>query len=293
MKFVLILLCLFSTFAKRPKTRDEFFPKQAAHSAAATRAYEIQRLTAMKSEHDAAESAHFLEREAEASRMEQCQLTGGVLLQTTDLPASGRRNGDPCDQSAQCASNLCICKHWGGMECSKYEHDALDLSFQSWASTFAVTGGTTLADIRAAVHDPTGAYCKKSMTSFASFSDQQTCGGPNGNIGYKMELFWTQDCTKDAWFRIGFDWGNGGAIVLDDVIKTLVVQDIPNNWWGGSWSSASGVSTIHASITPGSHTLQFYGFEPCCDGGASIQYSTDGTTWQAVDNNFSLGPCVV
>jgi len=294
MKFVILLFCLFAVFAKSKKHREDFFlPKYSNPSASLSKAYELQKLTAMKNQLIATETQHYLDRHAEMTALERCELTGGILLQAKDLPSDNRQNGDPCTQDHQCASSLCICKRWGGKECSSALHEALELNYQSWRSVYLVTATQSVDFIRSLVLDPTEGYCKKSLTSFLAFSNHALCGAYT-DIGFKMELYWTQDCPKDVTFRIGVDWGRGGWIIFDDQVVTTIIQAVggPGNWWNGDWSSQYVFSTPKLSVGIGEHSLQFIGFEDANDGDESIQFNT-GSTWMTVDDTFSLGPCQI
>jgi hypothetical protein len=81
-------------------------------------------------------------------------------------------------------------------------------------------------------------------------------------------------------FELAPDAGFGGALYLDGV---LLDQDGTDLWWGGSWSSTSELlmGTI-ASLTQGSHVLEAFWAEGCCNGGQGGRFSTDGQNWQAL-----------
>jgi len=86
---------------------------------------------------------------------------------------------------------------------------------------------------------------------------------------------------------MGEDWGNGGTAIVDGTSYGY----ISTGWYAGGWAKAVATPTLVFGAGP--HTVQFIGFEDCCDGGGPVQYiaPNKGGDWASVDNTFSLGPC--
>lgn len=84
-------------------------------------------------------------------------------------------------------------------------------------------------------------------------------------------------------FRIAPDFGFGGAAFLNGA----PVAHNPNDmWWGTGWGDSNQLFLFGAMLAAGSHVIDVYGQEGCCDGPTAGQFSRDGgQTWTA----FGLG----
>lgn len=133
---------------------------------------------------------------------------------------------------------------------------------------------TTIDSLAAAA--PTAGYGSTTLTSFDSVSNQNVfVGGTNSNIAFRYNVSFSS-ADIGAWsFRIGPDFGNGGAVFLDG---TLMGFKTNNMWWGGSYASTTQDFEFLASLTAGNHVLQIYGLENCCDGNQQAQFLTPGGT---------------
>jgi len=78
------------------------------------------------------------------------------------------------------------------------------------------------------------------------------------------------------WVEIGPDFGLGGAVFLDG---TAVAFNNDNLWWAGSWADPNELLSWNGALGAGSHRLDVYGQEDCCDGGSAGRYSLDGLSW--------------
>lgn len=234
-----------------------------------------------------------------SSLIEQCEQGNPVFLEASvsDLPASGRRNGDPCAHPSDCASGYCLCQPYGGKEChGSPQLDELVFSWHSWESpSFQVASGASKDTLLAQEPKvaPTTGYCKKNVDSWKSFTNRGICGGSrSSNIGQLITLAWHQQCDQYGSFRIGVDWGYGGGIIINDELFTVVPSNVNFNWWSGNWGASSGVVVIPERLwVKGWHTIQFIGFEPCCDGAEEIQFKNRVGDWKTVDESFCFGPC--
>ncbi len=86
-------------------------------------------------------------------------------------------------------------------------------------------------------------------------------------------------------FRVGVDFGMGGAMFLDGVAVDLRSNDM---WWGGDFNNAAGVFSASAALSAGNHVLTVYGFEGCCDGGQNAQFRAQGQQWTSFASTDGL-----
>jgi hypothetical protein len=169
----------------------------------------------------------------------------------------------------------------------------VSMSWQSWSSSYNVGANPTAQEILGEIHEPSTGYCRQTLNSLASLSNQGICGGSNNNIGEAITLEWYQLCDQYGQFRIGVDWGAGGAIILDGELVLSIPSNTPINWWAGNWEAGSpNVLTLgEREYKQGWHKIQFVGFEPCCDGNQSIQFKNRVGDWKSPDEGFCFGPC--
>ena len=104
-----------------------------------------------------------------------------------------------------------------------------------------------------------------------------TAGGVDENLAYHDSVTFTvTGATEGTWsFRIGVDFGYGGALLVDG--QALQTQD-HDMWWAGSYSNPSQYLAGSIFLSPGTHTLDVYGAENCCDGAIQGQYLEPGAT---------------
>ena len=86
-------------------------------------------------------------------------------------------------------------------------------------------------------------------------------------------------------FRVGVDFGMGGAMFLDGQAVDFRGNDM---WWGFDFNNAAGVFSATAALAAGNHTLSVYGFEGCCDGGQNAQFRAAGQQWTTFSNADGL-----
>ena len=59
------------------------------------------------------------------------------------------------------------------------------------------------------------------------------------------------------------DFGFGGGVLLDGVEVAFNPNDM---WWGGNWGANSQIFSFTSTLAAGSHSIDIYGQEGCCDG---------------------------
>lgn len=142
------------------------------------------------------------------------------------------------------------------------------LDFAVNKSTYVVSATDTVATLMAAFNATPNlsGSCSKTVTSFNGVGPS-TCGSATQDettlMGASFNL-----ASAGAWdFRIGPDWGRGGAVIVDGQLAKLVTGDW---WWSGTW----GNQTIETDLklAAGNHTVQWLGFEGCCSGSMDVQF---------------------
>jgi hypothetical protein len=167
------------------------------------------------------------------------------------------------------------------------------MTWQSWQSTFEVPEGISPSRLHAQVHPPSPGYCRRDLSSLENIGNQAVCGGSASDIGEMITIEWHQDCDEYGSFRIGYDWGRGGGIIIDHELVVTVPSNAAQNWWAGNWNQGlPNVATVEERVFfKGWHKVQFIGFEGCCDGNGQIQYKPRNGDWQVVDRMFRFGSC--
>lgn len=95
---------------------------------------------------------------------------------------------------------------------------------------------------------------------------------------------------QNWWFQFSPDAGLGGEMYFDG---NLVERNTTDLWWGYRWSRGSELlEAVIDGLDSGTHTLDLFWAEGCCNGGQSGRFSVDeGATWLAVstDNLNAVG----
>lgn len=130
----------------------------------------------------------------------------------------------------------------------------------------------------------TAGYGDKTLTSFDNVSNHGAFAGPSSNIAFHYNIQFNAASSGSWGFRIGPDFGYGGAVYLDGHVIAYKTNDM---WWAGSYGSSSQVFDFSSLLSSGNHSLDIYGLEGCCDGGQQAQFKLAGassyTTFSAAD----------
>jgi hypothetical protein len=112
--------------------------------------------------------------------------------------------------------------------------------------------------------------------------------GSSTNLAYRFSVtFEVTGAAAGPWsFRGGVDFGNGGAMLLDDTVLDYASTDL---YWENGWTG-SGVLTGTLDLQSGTHTLRLYGLEACCDGVQTAQYRIGDGEWITFASNDGLLP---
>ena len=117
------------------------------------------------------------------------------------------------------------------------------------------------------------------VPSYDALTSQSLFGGFNNNLALHTTVdFSVSAAQAGSWsLRIGGDFGYGGAVYLDG---TALGFKSTAMWWNFSWiDSAQSFQFFGVPITAGTHKLELFALEDCCDGGQSGMFSRDGVTF--------------
>lgn len=172
------------------------------------------------------------------------------------------------------------------------------LRFHSYRFTFtnAMVTADSFVNAHKASAQPDG-YCSRDLPSHTNFNNNDVCGGPNNNIGWKFDHDFFEPTAQGTWqFQFGIDWGWGGFCYLDDdvfnaaagtwgtAVLSIFTRSYSNIetqlWWSGSWSNPAVFRTSDFTVSAGRHRLTCYAAENCCDGRQSAQYRRNGGAWR-------------
>ena len=129
--------------------------------------------------------------------------------------------------------------------------------------------------VDAAVAISSVGYGSTNVDFYDNISNHSLFGGPSQNIAFEstIDVNVTSADAGEWGFRFGVDFGNGGAVFLDSVVRAFNSNDM---WWNYSYSTPSQYFEFNAILNAGDHQLKVYGLENCCDGGQEAQISRSG-----------------
>ncbi|HEY4395006.1 MAG TPA: CCXG family PEP-CTERM protein [Polyangia bacterium] len=116
--------------------------------------------------------------------------------------------------------------------------------------------------------------------------------GTSNNIAYhEAVVFTVSPAQVGTWsFRWGVDFGLGGTLLLDGVELQSRWTDM---WWGGGFTDPTEYLSGSANLTAGTHIIEVFGFEACCDGAGNAQFMPPGGAWQDINTtNLTIAPNV-
>lgn len=122
---------------------------------------------------------------------------------------------------------------------------------------------------------PGAGYGEAQLSAYDNVSNHGVFAGPSQNIAFRFDVLFHAASAGQWSFRIGPDFGKGGAVFLDGVAVGFKTNDM---WWAGSYSTTSQDFEFTASLTAGNHSLDIFGIEGCCDGGQQAQFQAAGNT---------------
>ncbi len=163
-----------------------------------------------------------------------------------------------------------------------YDTRAYTGGAQSSAASYAATVEALVATAF------TSGYGSTTLNLYDNISNNRIFGGTQSNIASRS-VFDFGATTAGSWdFRIGVDFGLGGAVFLDGAALTYRATDM---WWGGTYSATQSFA-VTAPLAAGNHELKVYGLEGCCDGGMQAQFRAPGGNWTvfSASDTLNLAP---
>jgi len=214
--------------------------------------------------------------------------TGRELVQERRLPArQGTRGGG---RAGALVSALALGAAVAGGIASGRSAEAAapdpNIGAVSFATRYVPSASPSSAAQAIAVYQAapasTPGYCIAAIVALPGASNHAVCAGSRTAIGFHVAVPFSV-AAAGAWsFRAGADLGDGGTLLVDGHEVASHWYDM---WWAGSWSNSAQILQGSAALAAGTHLLEVYGFENCCDGGWGAQLQAPGGSWQDVDTS--------
>lgn len=138
--------------------------------------------------------------------------------------------------------------------------------------TRSINNGINNTDFVSTWNNQTSAVTSTSLTEFSEyFSGNNTISHLSIDFSAAGTGSWT--------IQAGLDAGYGAALFVDG---SLIENRTDDLWWSYNWNNSDVLSATSA-IASGSHTIDLYWAEGCCNGYSSGRFSTDnGANWQTL-----------
>ncbi len=127
---------------------------------------------------------------------------------------------------------------------------------------------------------PTGSWNPPGYSSPLNISNQGLVGGSATDIAFHYQVNFTSVAGSLS-AQMAPDFGLGGGVLLDGSQVAFNPNDM---WWGGAWGNTSQIFSFSSALAAGSHTIDIYGQEGCCDGFTGF----DAQFTPAPDNGATL-----
>lgn len=157
---------------------------------------------------------------------------------------------------------------------------------------YQVQAGDTYADLLIQ-HQAGNLLSSNTISSVAGITAPIEAGV---NSNYSMLITTTLNISVGGTyeFQVGTDWGLGGAsVIIDNGDGSLVDQFVTtqNVWWNDDWNDPDVFSSVVTLGAGSSYDLAWLGFEDCCGGSASIQFSFNGGAFTSL-TELNIAPFV-
>ncbi len=153
--------------------------------------------------------------------------------------------------------------------------------------------GSTAAAIAAfdALAASSGGYGCAGVATLDGVNNSGQFGSNSGIAYHEAAVFTVSPAQVGTWsFRWGVDFGEGGTLLLDGVELQSRWTDM---WWNGGFTDPSQYLAGTANLAAGTHIIEVFGFEDCCDGSGNAQFMPPGGAWQDINaTNLTLVPTV-
>lgn len=164
----------------------------------------------------------------------------------------------------------------------------------TFASGYSTAGTQTSAaayrsTVLAAVAKPTAGYGTKTLATFSGVNNAALFGA-NSNVATEYKLDFSVASASAYSFRFGVDFGNGGAVFLDGVQVAYSTTDM---WWNNNYNTPSQFLAFTSTLSAGAHTIEVFGLDSCCDGGAQGQFkAASAAAFTTFSNVDGMNPAV-
>ncbi|MFK7896359.1 MAG: CCXG family PEP-CTERM protein [Myxococcota bacterium] len=167
---------------------------------------------------------------------------------------------------------------------------ALDFRVDFRNSTYQTQVGDTFSDLLAQHESET--LIQSSITQgLENISTSIYAGGVTNNYSMLMTTTIDIDMSGEYEFRVGTDWGRGGAAALIDdsdgsiLYERVITDDV---WWSNDFNNSDVFATSFSFTAGESYSLYWVGFEGCCGGSTTAFFSVDGGAFETfTDPNFA------
>jgi hypothetical protein len=126
-------------------------------------------------------------------------------------------------------------------------------------------------------------YGSTTLDQILNTSNQNSIGGTDSNLAELYTVSFVLSSPTLIYFRAGGDEGWGAALIADGYSLQQRFGLDSDMWWAENWNISSQYLEGGVYLGAGQHTIQWLGFENCCDGNSEMDFSTDNQqTWEVV-----------
>ena len=169
---------------------------------------------------------------------------------------------------------------------------SLDVTFTD--SNYQVSNTDTFADLLAA-HNAANTISTTNVSALDNVDTSVYAGNISGDYSVLMSATLNIKDAGNYEFRVGTDWGRGGGVALFETSTNTLLQEMvdPSDiWWSNNWNHGDVIYTSYNFAANTEYTIMWVGFEGCCAGSSTIQFSYEGSPFQLANVN-NLTPHVV
>jgi hypothetical protein len=116
----------------------------------------------------------------------------------------------------------------------------------------------------------------KGLTSLADVNNANVFGGVNSGIGSHYRVVVSAPVSGPLAIRVGLDFHRGAVLLVDGQVLDFRNTDMYSPHFTNPAEYLAGTT----NLTAGTHVIEIYGFEQCCDGPGNVQFSYLGSPYQ-------------
>lgn len=109
-------------------------------------------------------------------------------------------------------------------------------------------------------------------------------GGSSSNYGvYVVGNFNVGPAQAGPWtFQWGVDFKGGGTLLIDGV--SIAENWTDDMWWDGNYTTPGGTLGGTVTLSQGTHLIELFGFEDCCDGAMGARFKIGAGAFQDLND---------